>query len=271
MSMLFRNQNGVETPVAGLNGLSGELVYGASTIRTGTVSGTVSAGSYDYKTVAFSSAMPDADYLVDTSIIATNTNGNNLVYHVENDTKATNGFRFILRNLNDKDSITYEIHYTVYKLYSVESLVDLETSVSSLEDNVELLQTNVSALDSKVDNDTLITVTRNTSYATGGSIYARRSGNAVQVFMSNVSLAASFTSSSHPIASGLPAAFDSLARFPIINTGKANSKQDSNYPTIAAYGVTCGWVNSSGELMLDINAGIASDVIWGSFTYICKS
>ena len=59
---LYKNTNGVLTPVAG----RGKAEYGASTVRTGTITytSTIPQGSYANINVTFSEPMPDADYEV---------------------------------------------------------------------------------------------------------------------------------------------------------------------------------------------------------------
>ena len=66
MSIKYRDSTGTETPVAGLNGTSGELVPSVALYQSGTISVTAPSTSdrtNDY-TVPLSTAMPDTDYIV---------------------------------------------------------------------------------------------------------------------------------------------------------------------------------------------------------------
>lgn len=112
--------------------------------------------------------------------------------------------------------------------------------------------------------------TRNTTNASGGSILAYKTGNTVQIIISGVTVNGNTTTGSLVIASGLPTAFTNSARCFLLNTSKGNAKSNTTYPTIAQYGVSAAWVNSSGNLLIDINSAIPGDSIWGSFTYICN-
>lgn len=66
MSLKFRNQNGVETPVAGLNGTSGELVPSVSMYQTGSFEvDALPAGGYTNSgVISLQTPFPDTDYII---------------------------------------------------------------------------------------------------------------------------------------------------------------------------------------------------------------
>jgi len=127
MSLSYIDSNGNEKAISGLNGLSGEMVMGASTIRTGTfdvpvvdtsVSGTVA--------VSFSEPMTDSDYIV----IINDHPSNQCIYTTYNKTK--NGFTAKYLNVADSYMGAHAVPYTAFKLFTVEGLEDLENDVASL-------------------------------------------------------------------------------------------------------------------------------------------
>ena len=65
MSLKFRNSQGIETPVAGLNGTSGELVPSVALQQSGTTTSfNVGASTFIQVTINFDTPMPDTDYTV---------------------------------------------------------------------------------------------------------------------------------------------------------------------------------------------------------------
>ena len=65
MSLKYRNSQGVETPVAGLNGTSGELVPSVALQQSGTTTSfNVGASTFIQVTINFDTPMPDTDYTV---------------------------------------------------------------------------------------------------------------------------------------------------------------------------------------------------------------
>lgn len=65
MSLKYRNGEGVETPLAGLNGTSGELIPSVSYYQSGvTETFPMPAGSSANHTIQLSEEMPDTDYVV---------------------------------------------------------------------------------------------------------------------------------------------------------------------------------------------------------------
>lgn len=65
MSIKYRDSQGVETPCAGLNGTSGELVPSVALKQSGTGNtDTISVGGYANKEITFTTPMPDTDYVI---------------------------------------------------------------------------------------------------------------------------------------------------------------------------------------------------------------
>lgn len=110
MSLKYRNSQGVETPVAGLNGTSGELVPSVALMQSGTVNFSCDANSWTTVDVTFTTPMPDTDYLVNTD------SGEAAYVHVQvATTKRTTGFTMIVWN-RDAVSNTGIIRWTAFKL-----------------------------------------------------------------------------------------------------------------------------------------------------------
>ena len=129
-------KNGAYQKCAGMT-QSGELIMGASTIRKGTSqSVTISAGYFTTTVgITFDEPMPDADY----DVILYNTQGigsmwTDFIPCVKNKTK--NGFDVQFNTLNNTpvtgQTITCNISYTAFKLFTVEGLEDLENDVEDL-------------------------------------------------------------------------------------------------------------------------------------------
>lgn len=110
MSISVKNSDGSWLQVAG----QGRAEYGASTVRTGTVTFTALVNSWNVVEITFDTPMPDDDYLV----IFESTN---VAYvHVQQVmSKTINGFNAIVWN---RDELTSShpgyIKYTAFKLYT---------------------------------------------------------------------------------------------------------------------------------------------------------
>jgi len=207
MSLLYRNQSGNEKAIAGLNGLSGELVYGASTVRQGLINvPSIDAESTADVTVVFDTPMPDTDYQVTIEYPTVGTL--NLICWVKN--KTANGFILGVGRPMDKESQPNVIKYTAFKLHSVEGLEDLETAVNDLETSKQdkltfdttptANSTNpvtsggiLTALNAKQNT---LTVSRTTIAVTNGSIQLAKYGRIVQASFQIVAdnISSAFTS-----------------------------------------------------------------------------
>ena len=131
MSLKFRNQNGVETPVAGLNGTSGELVPSVSLYQSGSkLSDTDNwvPGDSGVFSITFSTPMPDADYDV---ILGIDTPEINVSVAYD---KTVNGFKAKVENVA---SVTYagriEIYWQAFKLMTDESRALDEQAIADLQ------------------------------------------------------------------------------------------------------------------------------------------
>ncbi len=149
MSLKYRNQNGVETPVAGLNGTSGELVPSTIYKQSGTLSITGMGSSTDKKgedfPVTFSTPMPDADYEV------TLTNDNYLNCWVKNASKTVNGFtvrcaNYAMTNGTGNASVTW----TAFKLIANEDRELDEQAIAALQ---AVVPSDASSSNKLVDNN----------------------------------------------------------------------------------------------------------------------
>jgi hypothetical protein len=118
MSLKYRSENGTETPVAGLNGTSGELVPSVALYQKGSkLSDTESwvPGDSGVFSITFSTPMPDADYDV---IVGIDTPEINVSAAYD---KTVNGFKAKVENVS---SVTYagriEIYWQAFKLMTDE-------------------------------------------------------------------------------------------------------------------------------------------------------
>lgn len=115
MSLKYRDGQGNETPVAGLNGTSGELIPSVSLYKTGSVTFSCAANSWNTVEVTFNTPMPDADYQVILDSSA------NAYVHVQNVTrKFTTGFIAIVWN-RDELNKTGVIEWQAFKLMTDEA------------------------------------------------------------------------------------------------------------------------------------------------------
>ena len=109
----YKNHNGTLSLISG----KGRAEYGASTVRTGSITvGPVAIDNYEYYDVVFSSPMPDTDYIVELEGMRVYA-----VYNVDGRTdpayKTVNGFRFYVM-ANGKALDEHVVKYTAYKLYT---------------------------------------------------------------------------------------------------------------------------------------------------------
>lgn len=118
MSLKYRDSSGTETPVAGLNGTSGELVPSVSLYQKGSkLSDTDNwiPGDSGIFSITFATPMPDADYDV---IVGIDTPEINVSVAYD---KTVNGFKAKVENVS---SITYagriEIYWQAFKLMTDE-------------------------------------------------------------------------------------------------------------------------------------------------------
>lgn len=114
MSLKYRDSQGNETPVAGLNGTSGELVPSVALQQSGSTSITVLAnGRSNTVHVALTNAMPDGNY----EVVIDNDMGAEIFTSVRNKTES--GFDIIGTNYSS-DSVTSSLSWTAFKLMTDE-------------------------------------------------------------------------------------------------------------------------------------------------------
>lgn len=148
MSLKYRNQNGVETPVAGLNGTSGELVPSVSMYQTGSFAvPSLPAGGYTNSgVISLPTPFPDTDYIITfdfehSSLIAGAIQ------------KSASNFKVTIGNIDpDGGTGASTCYWKAYKLMTDESRALDEAAIAALQDNA-LQYTRLTSGD---DIDTLI-------------------------------------------------------------------------------------------------------------------
>ena len=132
MSLKYRNASGVETPISGLNGTSGELVPSVTYVQSGQVSiGEVAANVSGTKTVTFTTPMPDTNYLVILS--APNGNSDTFSFAVRKDQQTVNGFMFAYTNLLSVAQSNVYVYWTAFKLITNEDRALDEQAIADLQ------------------------------------------------------------------------------------------------------------------------------------------
>jgi len=110
---LYKNASGVLTPIAG----RGRAEYGASTIRTGTLTtATIAGGDYEMDQITFDQPMPDTDYLVEVTSTGTD-GGNSALLNFTISDKTVNGFKLGINNAWNQ-ARPIPVKWTAYKLYT---------------------------------------------------------------------------------------------------------------------------------------------------------
>ena len=137
MSLIYRSAQGVDVPLCGLNGTSGELVPSASYVQRGTINvtdmGTSDDKTYKDYNVTFQTPMPDADYEV------TLTSDNMFSADVLPSLTA-NGFTVRVKNYAMTNGTSYgSVKWQAFKLITNEdraldeqAIADLQTQVATL-------------------------------------------------------------------------------------------------------------------------------------------
>lgn len=115
MSLKYRDSSGTETPVAGLNGTSGELVPSVSLYQKGSQAFSCAANSWTTVDVTLNTPMPDNDYQVILDSGAT------AYVHVQNVMrKSTTGFVAIVYNRDSLSSEEGVLNWQAFKLMTDE-------------------------------------------------------------------------------------------------------------------------------------------------------
>lgn len=110
MSLKYRNSQGVETHVAGLNGTSGELVPSVALMQSGTATLTVPVSTGVTKDVTFDTPMPDSNYIV------TWDGAEPLPQEIGIKNKTANGFTIAVLGKTSGSSYTLTLKWTAFKL-----------------------------------------------------------------------------------------------------------------------------------------------------------
>lgn len=280
MSLKYRNSQGNETPVAGLNGTSGELVPSVALKQSGVINVEVTEiNVLVEKTVTLSSSMPDTNY----EVIITPPNVPNGTWAVSN--KTTTGFIFtFLKTAGNTGNVAF--NYSAVKLMTNE---DRALDEARIEQNTTNFASAFSEVASYAVGDyvtyngllyrcttahtagvwvaghfTQVTVgsqlkvqdisssiTMEDGYASG-QILAFRDGNTVQVVFNSVIT----TGYSKAICSGLPKP---------LHSGYFCVQGDGDPPALGlAHFNIDGTINSGSS-----TAGMAASAVWDGFiTYL---
>lgn len=116
MSLKYRNGSGVETPVAGLNGTSGELVPSVALMQSGTTASfNVVASSLVQATINFDTPMPDTDYTVIAEPISSASSVAAAGVTVTVGSKTVNGFMCQVYNSYSAGQVV-KLNWTAFKL-----------------------------------------------------------------------------------------------------------------------------------------------------------
>lgn len=116
MSLRYRNNNGEESHIAGMNGTSGELVPSVSLYQSGTIEipGQTSHSSQTLS-VTFATPMPDANYQVTFK----NRYGPGDILNVE--WQGTTGFSVFVYNASEDSTGSHGLNWSAFKLMTDEA------------------------------------------------------------------------------------------------------------------------------------------------------
>lgn len=148
MSLKYRNGSGVETPVAGLNGTSGELVPSVSVIRSGsyTPSGSVQVQEDLSFSVTFDTPMPDNDYQVIFGSSSNSTASGTIQCAVRS--RTTTGFTGVIRNvgIDPVSELSGTFTWFAFKLMTDEDRALDEQAIADLQAVVPSVATSTNKL-----------------------------------------------------------------------------------------------------------------------------
>lgn len=149
MSLKYRNGQGVETPLAGLNGTSGELVPSATYLQKGVfavpdLNPTVL--NYTSVNVTLTAPMPDDDYIVVIEGCPTGIGTNPYAFTIRN--KTTTGFTVIATTaFQDVTMISgRDIEYQAFKLITVEEIALDEQAITDIQEVIPSTATTANKL-----------------------------------------------------------------------------------------------------------------------------
>ena len=140
MSLKYRDALGVETPISGLNGSSGELIPSASYVQSGEITVPQKSSGDTYEaTVTFSTPMPDTTYIVNLTPMTTS------VIHAVVTSRTVNGFSVQCRFINTSQA-SHRILWTAFKLITNEDRALDEQAIADLQAVVPSDATNANKL-----------------------------------------------------------------------------------------------------------------------------
>lgn len=120
MSLKYRNASGVETPVAGLNGTSGELVPSVALMQSGIATfSEIDVGAVGFVEVTLSTPMPDTDYLVQVYSDNTATSDHRFTWFVR--INSASKFTIYATNTYTTALTPEALKWTAFKLMTDES------------------------------------------------------------------------------------------------------------------------------------------------------
>ena len=137
MSLGQISPSGAKTPIAGLNGLSGELVPSVSYYQKGTVAVPETAvNGYGTIQVTFGTAMPDTDYVVALGYGATTVAG--MTYTVAS--KSKTGFVFVYTNTGLGTENSHQMAWQAFKLMTSEQTALDEAQIEANKSDIASLK-----------------------------------------------------------------------------------------------------------------------------------
>lgn len=150
MGILYRNSQGVETPVAGL-APAGQLVPSVSLYQKGSITNTTSIASKDYVRIeiTLNTPMPDTDYVVDLQTMQGHGLANAFCDAYG---KTNSGFAIILANPSDNNVPANQIQ-VVWRAFKLMTDEDRALDEAKIEQNTKNFAPNFSATSSYAVGD----------------------------------------------------------------------------------------------------------------------
>ena len=266
MSMKYRDANGVETPVAGLNGTSGELVPSVSHYQTGYLNFSNLTNGFEDVTVldienqsvqyrvVFGTPMPDTDY-----VVVVDVHNTNLQVEVASADKTVNGFIVTVRNLvatmradrgETTDGFTFGLsdnyfNWTAFKLMTDESRAFDEQAIADIQ---AVVPANATSSNKLVTANEFAETSGSATLASGlsGGITWVKIGRIVQVRVNNVLKSSGAIGAGATLCTGLPRQKNvtsfCIARYPneanvVDLTGNGELRQTGMYSVATGIGL----------------------------------
>lgn len=242
MSMLFRDANGIEHPVAGLNGTSGELVPSVSYYQSGNKTSDTtswSTGETGTFSVNLSENMPDADYIVVPTLSVV---GVSAIVHA----KTVNSFRVTVRN-DRAETITQAItlYWQAFKLMTDENRALDEQAIADIQ---AVVPANATSSNKLVTANEFAETSGSATLASGlsGGITWVKIGRIVQVRVNNVLKSSGAIGAGATLCTGLPRQKNvtsfCIARYPneanvVDLTGNGELRQTGMYSVATGIGL----------------------------------